>query len=154
MANKIGIDRFYFRGPRILCPDCDEPTVFLSGSVLGEVQNNHRIAPEVLERLYADCFKGTDILCLRCPSLNDTMFWVEQTPEHIIGPLCGECYHQFLVDDAGGARDIVDDVRLYVLKATTKNREVLLDLAEFFAREAIEAEEPRADESLGVLDLF
>lgn len=154
MASLRGMDRFFFKGPPLRCPDCGEETVFNSGSFLGEIHNDSQVTPDTLDRLYADCFEDEEVFCRKCDYTEPMLFWVQHAEGEIAGPLCGTCLCKHLCGEIGGDRDLTEDYRVFWIRNNPKTKEQIREVAEYFAAMDAPVEQIDEVEELDVLDLF
>lgn len=119
-----GIERFFFKGPHLHCPDCGEVTPFQVGSLFGDLRLSPRTKEAVIRRLYADC-KTQDILRNLCSACEfdekQYIFWVDLDGE-IRGPLCGRCFYEFVSEQYGGEGGAPEDTLIYYIRINETNQ--------------------------------
>lgn len=148
------MERVFFKGPPVKCPDCGEETVFNSGSLLGELQDDTTVSHTILDRLYCDCFEHDELFCRECEYTSSMLWWINGGIE-LRGPLCEECFLEFL-KGIGGDTHLTEDCRIFWLRDNQKTNDALKEVAEHLAA-SVEDEEDlgsHVDETLNVLDLF
>jgi hypothetical protein len=152
MARKRDIYRFFDKGPKVVCPDCGEKTIFGSGSILGDISQSSHVEEDVLRRLYQDAVSGDFAqLCPECRyGEKRVILWMEMEPGRIRGPLCRRCFCKFLRLDFGGDREASEDIRVYYIQSTKATLRTLQELSIFFEEEDEGSEKP----PIPPLDLF
>lgn len=144
MARKRDIFRFFDKGPRIICPDCGEKTIFISGSLLGDISQSSVVDEDVLRRLYQDTAPGVfEELCSECHYGEERIvMWLEVDPGRIRGPICRRCFYRFLSFEFGGDREASADVRIYFIRNNKTTLQTLQELADVFYDDEEDEEEP------------